>query len=265
MKFFLVFLYLDTETSWSFWWWTRRRWCPCCWWRCPRRPRAEWSRARRPRRWTTPWWGGSSWSDPILEAKCYVRRSLKGLCRRNWRSWRHEIRGYETWKKENRQDQRRSAPTVPGAHRRWEELGKCWNIKASKIQIEKREVNPESGNNLVNPILSQAQGLDHKMCTMDVSDFCSRPSSKWWDFQTYPRIQFNINYRAQIIPRSTFLEENFQRNYHIQCSLLYISLNCCMYYHVLYLPGCCWICDYQVAAVFISRPTSTGNFVTCNL
>ena len=112
-----------------------------------------------------------------------------------------------------------------------------------KIQIEKREVNPESGNNLVNPILSQAQGLDHKMCTMDVSDFCSRPSSKWWDFQTYPRIQFNINYRAQIIPRSTFLEENFQRNYHIQCSLLYISLNCCMYYHVLYLPGCCWICD----------------------
>ena len=46
MKFFLVFLYLDTETSWSFRRWTRRSldgvtsqpwWCPTPWWRSSRR------------------------------------------------------------------------------------------------------------------------------------------------------------------------------------------------------------------------------------
>ena len=77
-----------------------------------------------------------------------------------------------------------------------------------KIQIEKREVNPEPGNNLVTDLVP-GQGLDHKICAMDVSDFCSRPSSNWWNFQTNPWIQFNTNYRAQIISKSKIQEENF--------------------------------------------------------
>ena len=109
-----------------------------------------------------------------------------------------------------------------------------------KIQIEKREVNPEPGNNLVTDLVP-GQGLDHKICAMDVSDFCSWPSSNWWNFQTNPWIQFNTNYRAQIISKSKIQEENFQVNYPTQCSLLYISLNCCMDRHVLYLLRCCWI------------------------
>ena len=181
MKFFLVFPYLDTETSWSFWLWNRRRWCPCCWWRCPRRPRAEWSRARRPSRWTTPWRGGSSWSK--TRSEMLRKTQFKGTVQKK--------------KIVKNNDVQPLLFPVPIEDERNKE-----SAETSRHQNPDREARSESGtvNNLVTDLVP-GQGLDHKICAMDVSDFCPRPSSNWWNFQTNPWIQFNTNYRAQIISK----------------------------------------------------------------